>query len=219
MINRITTLCLKLLLKFLDRNSDFFEGTKSDKKSFLKGSKLPTFLQLYLLEVKHDKFMSDLEGATDFLNGKQLSSSNSLLKTISLFLSYSLMSKLDQLPSNFSLLSANERTNQLDALLSSRTTLGGLLTEILTTTNLDSFNDSLSKFTSKFAKHRSVIVQSSTVLGLDLKSSIREFFHDQDKFALPIFQVQPALLGGLRIIVDGECFDSSYMQLINNLNI
>ena len=46
-----------------------------------------------------------------------------------------------------------------------------------------------------------------------------EFFHDQDKFALPIFQVQPALLGGLRIIVDGECFDSSYMQLINNLNI
>lgn len=219
MIDKIILLCLSLLLKFLDENSDYFEGTKSDKKSFLSDSSLPKFLELYLLEVKQDKFMSDLKDTTNFLNSGVVSSNNSLVKSISLFLSYSLAMKIDSLPGDFDLNSLEKRKEILDNTLSGKTELGKLLVENISSSNLHIVNKQFKSLANNFSENKSVVVQSANRLNPELKQKVREYFHDLDKFCFPIFSVQPKLLGGLRIILDGNAIDSTYANMINNLKV
>jgi len=219
MIDKIILLSLSLLLKFLDENSDYFEGTKSDKKSFIKDSGLPIFLQLYLLEVKEDKFLSDLKDTTNYLNNERVSSNNSLVKSISLFLSYSLAFKIDSLPSNYDLKNREDREKTLEEVISVKTELGKLLVEYISSSNLQVVYREIKSLANNFADHKSVIIQSSHNLSVDLKQNVREYFHKMDKFCFPIFAVQPSLIGGLRIILDGKTVDSSYANMINNLKV
>ena len=219
MIDKIILLCLSLLLKFLDENSDFFEGTKSDKKSFISDSKLPTFLKMYLLEVKQDKFLSDLKDTTKYLKTSVVSSNNSFMKSVSLFLSYSLSVKIDSLPLNYDLESLDNRKVTLEKLISGKTDLAEILVEYLSNSNLQVIFKQIQSLANKFADKKSVVVQSANVLSYDLKQNVREYFHKLDKFCYPVFSVQPKLLGGLRIIVDGKSIDSSYASMINNLKV
>ena len=219
MIDKIILLCLSLLLKFLDENSDYFEGTKSDKRSFLADSSLPKFLELYLLEVKQDKFMSDLVDTTKFLNQGTVSSTNSLVKSISLFLSYSLAMKVDSLPGNFDLNPLEKRKEILSHTISGKTELGELLVDNIASSNLQLINNQFKSLANNFSENKSVVIQSSNVLNPKLKQKVREYFHKIDKFCYPVFSVQPKLLGGLRIIVDGQTIDSSYANMINNLKV
>jgi len=219
MIDKIILLCLSLLLKFLDENSDFFEGTKSDKKTFLSDSSLPKFLELYLLEVKQDKFMSDLSDTTNFLNNGIVSSSNSLVKSISLFLSYSLAMKIDSLPWDFDLNPLEKRIEILSQTISGKTELGELLVDNIACSNLHVVNNQFKSLANNFSENKSVVIQSAKVLSPELKQKVREYFHGVDKFCYPIFSVQPNLLGGLRVIVDGNTVDSSYANMINNLKV
>lgn len=219
MIDKIILLCLSLLLKFLDENSDYFEGTKSDKKSFITDSGLPKFLQLYLLEVKEDKFMSDLKDTTLYVKNGVVSSNNSLVKSISLFLSYSLAFKIDSLPNNFDLLALDDRKKTLEEVISVKTELGQLLVEYVSNSNLQVVSREIKSLANNFADNKSVIIQSSNTLNVELKQKVREYFHNLDKFCYPMFSVQPNLIGGLRILVDGKTVDSTYANMINNLKV
>ena len=75
----------------------------------------------------------------------------------------------------------------LEEVISVKTELGKLLVEYISSSNLQVVYREIKSLANNFADHKSVIIQSSHNLSVDLKQNVREYFHKMDKFCFPIF--------------------------------
>ena len=182
----------------------------------VKESNLPGFLKSYLLD--SSDVQSDLLQLAGFLLDKPNSfSSTELSAATSEFMLKTLPYLIVKLPSNFYLLHLDEKLKLIDS-LELKSCLSNYFKDLfLSLTKEDILASLASTLTRLNYNFTQVRVQIAVECKSDLKSEIFKELTSKYPNAIITFQIEKKLIGGIRVIADGQMFDFSWTQKIKNL--
>lgn len=200
MVNALAQSAIKDICIFLQRNPDFFSS--EDKKSLLEKSfiRYPSIIS-YLATTDEEEFMSDMrEFVAALLAGSSESFDNKLLKTFCSLLVKDLPDLLE---------SSKDLTveNSLDAVIS----------EMSLRRSGQEISQAVSKFIGKYTTIPYIVVQAPIHIENADKKEIRKQMLAKYTYAFPTFTVNKKLIGGMRILVDGQTSDNSWYGRVMNL--
>ncbi len=194
------------IMQVLLKHKDFFEKSQKDRKELLK--KFEPKVQDYLVHVKEAEFMQDLQDTYAMAKGNTRHRiENGLADAMLEFITNTMGGILDMIPLDLYVKSLDERK----AWLIEKGTPEALATP-LAEKNYQEVMSDLFEFV-KFYKPDTptIIVQSARDTDAKNKKELREHFTKQYKNAFPQFQVAKYLYGGLRVFVDGNVTDESWL--------
>lgn len=202
MIATLLTSLIKDLLRLLSRTRQFFSLRQSERQALLV--RLPCSIQRYLLEVEENQFMRDLEGCLkNIRNGKfnhHLETNNGLLIALGHFLIEDAAPYLDN-PAVFD--SAEEIFVSLQSIVKSF--------------SYEELANAIQIFLKDILNAPFILVQTAAPITPEFKGEIRTNFKKAYPLAFPIFQVNSSLLGGLKIFLNGEVYDHTWLNKIDRI--
>jgi len=206
------------LINFLKENKDFFELDKTAREAKLKELDLFSSLKTYLLDLDIDTFLSDLKVAVSFLlNPEQVNpSNNSLLKACAEFLATDFASDLDLIDAKFANQSQKSKQEFVDDLIQIEGQVGSSLKALLLSFSHQEIYENVNDLLKVVLNTAYVIIQTPVEINSKMKKDIRrKISTDLKQVCMPIFQVNKAIIGGMRIFIDGEVQDQSWLARIN----
>lgn len=192
--------------------TDFFKKADQVKTSF------PTEIGAYLTSTSEKDFLRDTHQIIKLLNkekGLDLSD-NKFLESILSYLCVDLGATLDSLDSKFYLSNRSNQEKTLSELIKEKHTLVEPTIELILSSNYKSLLKETNELATKIGKNSYIVVQTPRETNKELKKSIREKLQEKyGKTSLPMFAVNQNIIGGLRVFVDGEVTDHSWLGKIN----
>lgn len=213
--NFLTTLVYEISV-MLTSEKDFFDS--KDRNKVLEKVNLTAPVKEYLSGINSDDFLEDLRVAVSYLVSPAQANpnGNKLLEAVAQFLTENLSNKLDVLDADFSKMSHKDQVKVVEKLVPSNTKLGTSLKDLMLYNSTQEIYQGLNEFLGAVTNTPYVIVQTPTEISQDLKKEIRaELTKELKTNCLPIFQVNKNLIGGLRVFIDGEVTDNSWLGRIN----
>lgn len=196
LINTLWGAQLLELTKALGDFQHFSTQSVTEKKANTKH--LGPALQSYVAHVTETHLMQDM--ANVFAGVWQ---ENALIEALGHYLVTEFWLKLDTLPATFGEYSVVEKEKALLHLHFS-----GAEKEILMHSSLQQIELQISTFLQELLPHmQQIIVEAPRWLDKKIRAEMRERYQS----AILFFHINPALLGGLRIIKNGEMFDYSWL--------
>ena len=192
------------LLSFLRKESQFLELSLEERKLILKNSSVfPKSMQVYLALLTEEELFRDLAVLLPLLRGERASldhTQSRLLVAFAVFLSKEVADILDggtlSLTGNFG--------KECEALCAQYSYQEVAL--------------ELYDFMNSIKATPYIVVQAPFSLPQETRQEIRTHFATQFGFAFPVFAVQKTLIGGFRVLIDGEVQDLSWLSRIQNLS-
>jgi F0F1-type ATP synthase delta subunit len=202
------------VIKMLQDNKNFFEG---DRDKVLESVKLPSGVKTYLKEVSQENLMSDIQNATEYLKdaSKVNVSENGLLKGIALFLTETFINDIYKLPIIFYKENRESQMKTIDTLITSNSLLGKTLRELLIDNSYQELFEGLTSFVRNTLDAPYLVVQTPIELDTKKKIEIKDKLREEYANCFPIFQINKNIIGGMRIFVDSEVKDFSWLGRIN----
>lgn len=182
--------------------------------------KVPASVKEYLDSVKDDNLLADLALVVELASGrKELSDIRPdcpLLKAFVAFLTDKFAEKLDELPQDFYLLKIAKQKELLGDLIKGEGVLASNLRDLVLANSYQGLTIGLAQLSVKAAGAPYTIVQTPIALKTSEKAKIRKELRDElGELCFPVFQINRNLIGGLRVFVDGEVKDLSWLGRIN----
>ncbi|MEK7145993.1 MAG: hypothetical protein AAB802_02300, partial [Patescibacteria group bacterium] len=125
-----------------------------------------------------------------------------------------LASKLDKIPVTFYLDSADKQKEFLDEILGSDTPVAEVIKQTLMTYTPQDLSQQIYELSRRAVNAPLVLIQSPREIESELKSQIRHEFLKEYPNSFPIFQTNRSLIGGMRVFVDGEVVDHSWIYRV-----
>lgn len=201
-INTLWGAQLLALTKAISSDKHFFTQSVAEKESHAKHTE-PS-LQAYVAHVSEAHFFQDM---VNTFAGKW--HENKLVDALGQYLVTDFWSKIDTLPARFSELNGSQKVKELEHLHFS-----DVEKEILVQSSLQQLELQISAVLQELGPHyQQIIVETPRWLDKKMRSEIRKYYHP----AVLFFHINPALLGGLRIIKGGEMFDYSWLGKVQSI--
>jgi len=208
MLKTLITSVLYEAILFLRSNPDFFTYDVKQRQEVLKKSKLPSDFYEYFLSVKEESFIHDM---ASLLGGKK----SILSSAFALYFSRVFSEIFDKLTNEFSISTHASKLTQLKDLVEDKNKIDESLRSILLSYSYQDIAAAIIGFCSSVGDMPYIVVQSPREIESELKVSIRERLKKEYPLSFPIFQINPKLIGGIRIFKDGTTFDDSWLSRIH----
>lgn len=176
----------------------------------------PASFEAYLKGVSVDQFMKDLKQALDVFEGFYGSESK-LLEALALYIAQDLGKALDQLDSDFFFMDYTERLKRLNELILGASSLHRLSVEFFASSTYQEVTQMASDALAQIKAIPTIVIQTPVELEASKRTMIRERFLQKHPICFPEFQINPQIIGGMRILVNGEVEDHSWMAKIQSL--
>lgn len=205
MIRALAQAAVKDMLSFLRKNPTFFSLTTEEKRAISSQYfTLSPSISSYVTETNELSFMKDLESLLHDLSGiptKRHLDPTSMLGGFASFL-----------------------TKDLAELMDSKTTISGLsnfesaVKDVLGLHSPQEVTRAVLAFLGAYTTLPYIVVQSPLALSAEMKKDIRTAMLAKYTYAFPIFTLNKSLIGGMRILVDGQTDDRSWHGRVMNLS-
>lgn len=219
MLAQVNHAIIAEILVFLKENQTFFED-KSGKDALEKLT-LPKPVKEYLLQADADQFVAEFSELVRFITGsvrkQELGSlmENQLLKAIVKFWSFDVMDHLDVLTTDFYLKSKKDQLNQLADLVLGEGMVSDALRDLIATASAQELAKHVREFVGQVLASPLIVVQTPREVAYEFKKEIREQLRaEYGDGSLPVFQINRNLIGGMRVFVDSEVKDFSWLGRI-----
>lgn len=187
------------ILGFLQSHRDFFAQDVAARESLLSGLALPKPAKIVLTKMDETTFMKELgQVYAAFTDGKV---TGSLLSSLAIFLSRELGDLVDGVAEHSY---GGHFAVELNSLISSWT--------------IQELSEEVHTFLGEFGHTPYIVVQSPFALSAQTRSEMRKHFRGEYKLSFPQFSVNKQLIGGIRIFIDGQTQDLSWISRINALS-
>lgn len=181
-------------------------------------SGLPKVLKEYTAEVSDAEFMADIRLLTAYLTGRsglRLNESK-LLKAVAVFITENLATKVDKVGIDFYRQNSSDQQKQAEELIKSDTLVAKTLKELFCANSYQELAQGLADFVAAVTGAPYILVQTPREADQALKQEIRTAIREKHgQYTFPIFQINRNLIGGLRVFIDGDVTDHSWLGRIN----
>lgn len=201
MIENILKSLLFEILDLLNKQRELLSETLENRQKILKeADNLPEEIKNYLAEVKEKEFIEDINELINFLNSGALILKSELAKSLKNFFTTSLSDLLD-----------NRET------LKMKGKLAEAINDLLKNNSDKEVTNLINNFISLIGETPFIMVQSPRSIDFKLKKQIREKLNEKYGANFVNFAINKNLVGGLRIFVNGETIDLSWLSKINTI--
>lgn len=224
MLKLIGAAALKDSIGLLKSDESFFSKDKGARQSAVKKA-LPDFpeaLAAYLSEVSEEQFLAETKEAIQVFGGFERADQSGLLSALASYISEDLGAILDQLDSAFFFKKLDEREAHLEKLVPGDSELSIAVREMLIESTYQEVTAMASEALSTISEVPVVVVQAPLELDADERGKIREQFNKEYPGSFTEFQTNPQIIGGMRVFVNGDVVDHSWLgkiQAITSLTI
>ncbi|MGL5830684.1 MAG: F0F1 ATP synthase subunit delta [Candidatus Altimarinota bacterium] len=195
MIKNILKSLLFEILNLLNEQKDH-----KGKAELKKSDRLPEEIKAYLAEVKDEELLEDLKELTGYIGSGALYLNGGLAKSLKTFLTATLPEHVDG-QKNFDI----------------KGKFGEALNDLLKNNSDKEITQLINDFIGLIGETPFIMVQSPRPIEIDLKKEIRKNLNEKYGANFVSFAINKNLVGGLRIFVNGETSDLSWLSKINTI--
>lgn len=201
MINTFLQLVIKETLSLLAAEKNFFDLSPEERKEKAQ-QRLAPFSRIidYLSTVTEKDFLQDLTGIISYLTQGKKTEKTALVEAFAQTCMFDLSKMVDGVA------------------FSTKTPF---LEKILALFHIYSFQEistEAARFLEKTVGCAYVVVQAPTLLSADMRQEIRRKLYEQHSYCFPSFTLEKNLIGGMRILVNGQTTDLSWYGKVMRLS-
>lgn len=216
MFNSFLTILTQNMLKFLEKEGEFFAQNEAGREKKLDHLNAPAPFKVWLKNSNEHAFLSDLSGVIELIQGANVkkTSQNELLKTLLKFFNGPLATRMEIMHESYSM-SEENKLSILDKLFKGNNGISETLRELLLTNSYQELANAASELSQTMGNTPYIVVQSPREIDVELKREIREKISEKHPYAFPIFQVNRDLIGGFRVFEGGKVVDHSWISKVS----
>lgn len=199
MVIRLYQALIADTLRFLDSHRTFFDGQETERSALLEASTLPRPVQKVLLGSTAAQFMEEMALVQRYVSDGD--ASGRLAVALALILSKDLGDVLDKVSE-----------------VSYQGAFGAEMQQIAAHFTYQEVAEEVQQFLEACTNVPYIVVQSPFALSAPMRSEMRAHFQKEHKLCFPVFTVNKQLIGGIRVFIDGETQDLSWISRINALS-
>jgi len=219
MLKTVGASALKDIVGVLKKNEAFFSGASGERKKtiFQYLPDYPAPFVSYLSAVSESDFLSDLEEYLKALDGLPASADSGFLNALIHFISHELGGRLDQLDSEFFFSDYSARQAHLKKQLPREDFLSNALLQLFLESTYQELSTSAHDTINELIQIPTIVVQSPVELDSKQRKAMRESFLSSHSNSFVEYQINPQLIGGMRVFVQGEVVDHSWLGKVQAL--
>lgn len=216
MFNSFVGGILEKIFHFLLKHPDLFKLEDKKRASALEHLQLAKSFKEYLEQVSEKHFLEDINKALNFSqNAKDQSlRNNKFFAALTKFITEEIALKIDLLPEDFALLKTKERAEIAEKLISGESHAANSLREVLVNFSYQQIANEIYQLSNSVKEIPYIIVQTPRAVDHELKREIRKKLLEKYPGSFPYFQINRKLIGGIRLFVNGENLDFSWLSRV-----
>jgi len=204
------------ILEVLKKDKNFFDLDKTARLKSLENFKLPNTIKEVLSEAQSLELIKEIQSLIEFNKSKKVNSENKLFTAALTYLSDKFVTNIYSLPDNFHYLEYDQQLIVAKKLIKSESRLAQTLIEVVANHSYQEILNELQNLLNKTINAPIVLIQSPISLSTEHKIEIKSKITEQNKtICAPVFQINKKLIGGMRVFVNGEVTDNSWLKKIN----
>lgn len=214
---------IKDALALARHDSSFFEGGVNERRDVITkryGASYPDAPSQYLSHTTSDDLVKDMEEVTELLSEDNSSAgkNNGLLEALAEYTAQTFSMILDQFDCDFFFENMEERQRKLHHHFPGSSALHVNLREHAEGSTYQELTQGAQELLALVKKSSTIVVQTPFELKPELKREWREHFLKEEPYSFAEFQVNPSLLGGVKLFVDGKVADYSWLRKVQSLS-
>jgi F0F1-type ATP synthase delta subunit len=218
-LENLISILLHETLDFLNKHQDLFELNAKDTEVAFDRASLSAFSREYLLDIDGEQLLFDLANLTKSLYSKTKPSAKNVLSAhISRFLCKLANQTAIGLDKSYAILDREEQISKLNAVFKAENTVMKAYKEFVLANSFEGLISKIRNFAAHNGEFVEVTIQMATdSSAADRRQMVTEFTTKYGDMTLIYFQVNPKLIGGMRIFANGQLTDLSWQKKIETL--
>lgn len=224
MLKEFGLAAIKDFIGFLKKESNFFSLDEKAKQEMITNhfkDDYPTVLTDYLKKATEGQFLKEVKQALSvFDRSVYADPKNELITALAYYISKDFAHHFDQLNISFFFDGLPERLKALKDLFPGELALSQTVRDVVLVSTYQEIGAMANAALSYIKEVPSIVIQTPVELDSELRLPIRSYILEKYPFSFPEFQVNPQIIGGMRIFAGGKVMDHSWMgkiQAIANL--
>jgi len=218
-LENFISILLHETLSFLSQHQNLFDLNAKDTEVAFDRASLSAFSREYLLDVDSDQLMFDLQDLSKALkSGSKISAKNVLSAHISRFMCKLANQAAIGLDKSFATMTREDQLGRLQAVFKTDNSVMKAFKEFILHNSFESLVSKVRSFVSQQDDFVEVTVQYAVdVTASERRQIVSEFTNKYGDMTLVYLQVNPRLIGGMRIFANGQLTDLSWQKKIETL--
>lgn len=209
---------MKDLVFLMKHESEFLSQSAQEREKAIHshlGESYPQSLVTYMTQLNVDQFKKEFHHVVQVLEEvAQPDPENGFLNALADFLAKEIGMMLDALSLDFFFRPLKSRLQALEGMLPKQSTLGKVLKYQFCENTYQELTADAQKALETLKKAPVVVVQTPIEMDGAMRKEVREHFAQKHPHAFVEFQINPKILGGMRLFVNGEVEDLSWLAKV-----
>ncbi len=219
MLKTVGAAALKDIIGMLKQEKNFFEADASTRKVVLD-KHLPDFPEgfvTYLSDVTENQFMKDMSASVRLMTERVHVDQNGFLKALAAYLSIDLGLAVDQLDSEFFFMDYSARLSKLKSLFPGDFALSLVMRHMVAEATYQEVSHMANQALSTISAVPVIVIQTPIAIDPAQRQAMRQAFLEKYTHSFPEFQINPQIIGGMRVFVNGMVEDHSWLAKVQAL--
>ena len=225
MLGQIGLAYLKDIIGLMLKEKGFLEAPVTERTSMVEahyGKHYPEALKAYMAHFKAEDFMLDVKTAIEAFELSSEHQHNAFLEAVAAFVATDFGYLLDKLESRFFFEPLDERNETLKHLFPGHSDLSYALRDLFNQHTYQELTQKACQILSTLKEPYTIVVQTPIEMEADQRKAIRQAFNEKHSHVFVEFQVNPPIIGGMRVFENGNVVDHSWLakvQAITQLTV
>lgn len=198
----------------MDRN-------ENERRSVLKkylGEEYPVALTDYLATVKEASFVDQVKAAVDYLDDGLMPENKLMLEALMDYVAKDFATKLDLFDRKFFFVDRDEQEKVLGEVFPGDSAFQRGIRDYILGSTYQEITEEAQQILRDFKGEPTIVVQSSQEMNKSMRQEVRAFFAREYPYSFVEFQINPQIIGGLRVFIDGKVMDNSWLSKIQKIS-
>jgi len=217
MLGQIGLSYLKDIIGILLKEKDFLKASVHERIALTEkhyGKHYPESLKHYMARFKAEDFMKDVQLSIEAFEIQPQHKENAFLDAIAEFISSDFGYQLDKLDSRFFFEPLDSRRETLKHLFPGESDLSFALRDIFVQNTYQELTRKASELLADLKEPYTIVVQTPVEMEAEKRKMIRKAFVAKHPYVFVEFQINPTIIGGMRVFENGRVTDHSWLAKV-----
>jgi len=217
MLGQIGLAYLKDIIGIMLKKKGFLEKSEAERINLIQelyGKQYPESLTAYMAKFDAEDFMTDVEVAIESFEIEPKHKKNAFMDAIAGFVSAEFGYRLDRLESSFFFEPLDDRRETLRHLFPGDSDLSYTMRDIFIQNTYQELTQKAYHLLSVLKEPYTIVVQTPVEMDDEMRKMIRQAFNDKQEYVFVEFQVNPQIIGGMRVFENGKVIDHSWLAKV-----
>lgn len=208
-------------LKLMKDEKDFMSRSENERRDLVKkhlGEEYPAVFVDYLATVKEDSFADQLRESIGYLNDGLMPKNKLMLDALMEYVARDFAVKIDLFDRSFFFEDREKQEEVLKTVFPGDSAFQRGVRDYILSSTYQEITEDAQQMLRNYKEEPTIVVQSSCEINKDMRQEVRAFFAQKHPYSFVEFQINPQIIGGLRVFIDGHVMDNSWLSKIQKIS-